>query len=171
MFTRDMVRMLPQDVGQKIRLSLGIAECSTTRNSASLQRGCCKTNVGRPSLRTAISRSYYGAFGVARRLLEPHIRFSTKDGSSHKEVQRAFSNCQSAMFKEMGRKLDELRIIRNDADYDADSSHVDDWKQARLEEGKAAKLIRELKDAFSSQNEANTLKEIRDGSRGILTLK
>jgi uncharacterized protein (UPF0332 family) len=122
--------------------------------------------------RTAISRCYYAAFGVAKRLLEPHVRFS-KGAKCHEELQRAFANCASPTLQVIGRKLDELRGIRNDADYDADCRDVDDWTRARLEESKASRLIKEIKDAFSPANEAATLKEIRDGAKksGAIQLK
>lgn len=72
--------------------------------------------------RSAISRAYYGAFNSARRWVEANIG-PVDNGSAHQRVWRAFSipaqataGARAAAVK-VGRLGDELRRLRNEADY------------------------------------------------------
>jgi uncharacterized protein (UPF0332 family) len=122
--------------------------------------------------RTAISRAYYAAFLLAKQYLEPYFGFE-KGAKSHEQVQQAFSNCAASTLKEIGRKLDDLRDVRDEADDDLACDRVNDWANARLEDGKSARVIKQLKDAFAAPNVQETLDEIRSwaGRSGALRLK
>lgn len=138
------------------------------RLAANMLRHKC----GAAESRTAISRAYYAAFLLARMFLEPHFGFE-KGAKAHEQVQRAFANCSTIALREIARKLDDLRDIRNEADYDLASEHVDSWNNARLEEAKSARLIKELKEAFAVSRVEATLTEIREwaSKSGALRVK
>jgi uncharacterized protein (UPF0332 family) len=72
-------------------------------------------------LRSAISRSYYGVFCIARNLLlKKTVYFSIED--SHKEVREHYNNAVTRKEKQIGTKLGRLWTERKSADYDADES-------------------------------------------------
>ncbi len=68
--------------------------------------------------RSAVSRAYYGAFHVARQLLED-LGFTVPQGDrAHAYLWLRLSNCGHVLVVEAGRSLNELRRRRNRADYD-----------------------------------------------------
>jgi uncharacterized protein (UPF0332 family) len=72
------------------------------------------------SLRSAISRAYYGAFCRARnhlRALSPHLVFPT-GAEIHGFVRDRFRSRPELMSKAIAAHLERLRDWRNDADYD-----------------------------------------------------
>ena len=69
------------------------------------------------ALRSAVSRAYYTAFHSAKSVLNANgIEISDRD-SSHKQVWDAFLNGKNLDWKAVGRKGDEIRVKRTDADY------------------------------------------------------
>jgi hypothetical protein len=126
------------------------------RLAAEMLQGRCSP----AQTRTAISRSYYAPFLIAKRDLGPHFFFE-KGAKAHEQVQQLFLSCGGPPLKAIGRKLDELRAVRNDADYDLADSYVDSRDNARLEEQKSARLIRELKLVFDPTNISVHLQEMR----------
>lgn len=72
-------------------------------------------------LRSAISRSYYGVFCIARSLLiDKTVYFSREE--PHKEVREHYNNAATRKEKQIGTKLSRLWTERKSADYDADES-------------------------------------------------
>ena len=69
------------------------------------------------TLRTAVSRAYYGAFLTARSVLEARIGRRIGPGAEHRRVQRELRDV--SLF--LGQELDRLRTARNSADYDLES--------------------------------------------------
>jgi uncharacterized protein (UPF0332 family) len=68
--------------------------------------------------RTAVSRAYYGAFHVARRLFAD-LRFSVpRADRAHQYLVFRLSNSGEAAVEQGGRDLETLRRLRNRADYD-----------------------------------------------------
>src|SRR4051812_26723610 len=70
-------------------------------------------------LRSAISRAYYALFCKARnhlRDVEQHRIPS--DSLAHHYVQAQFRNSRNKTRREIGRNLNRLRALRNQADYD-----------------------------------------------------
>lgn len=68
--------------------------------------------------RTAVSRAYYAAFHVARRLLAD-LRFTVpRADRAHQYLVFRLSNSGEASVEQAGRDLDTLRRLRNRADYD-----------------------------------------------------
>ncbi len=68
--------------------------------------------------RTGVSRAYYAAFHVARRLLAD-LRFTVpRADRAHQYLVFRLSNCGESSVEQAGRDLDTLRRLRNRADYD-----------------------------------------------------
>jgi uncharacterized protein (UPF0332 family) len=73
------------------------------------------------SIRTAISRLYYGVFGVVRRYLinvcqKYYLRKPC--GDVHRKVFNELNNSSDSTEREMANILNKLRAMRNRADYD-----------------------------------------------------
>lgn len=68
--------------------------------------------------RTAVSRAYYAAFHVARRLLSD-LKFTVpRADRAHQYLVYRLCNSGEAVVEQAGRDLDTLRRLRNRADYD-----------------------------------------------------
>jgi uncharacterized protein (UPF0332 family) len=75
-------------------------------------------NANSASYRTAVSRAYYGAFHLARAMLdEIGYRCQVRD-NEHLFAQRHFANCQQHEAREVGGSLANLHESRKEADYD-----------------------------------------------------
>lgn len=68
--------------------------------------------------RTAVSRAYYAAFHVARRLLADLNFIVPRADRAHQYLVFRLSNCGESVVEQAGRDLDTLRRLRNRADYD-----------------------------------------------------
>jgi uncharacterized protein (UPF0332 family) len=68
--------------------------------------------------RTAVSRAYYAAFHVARRLLADLSFTVPRADRAHQYLVYRLSNCGEAAGEQAGRDLETLRRLRNRADYD-----------------------------------------------------
>jgi uncharacterized protein (UPF0332 family) len=68
--------------------------------------------------RTTVSRAYYAAFHIARRLLAD-LKFTVpRADRAHQYLVFRLSNCGESAVEQVGRDLDTLRRLRNRADYD-----------------------------------------------------
>jgi hypothetical protein len=80
--------------------------------------------------RSAVSRAYYGAFNSARRWVEANV-MPIDHGSAHRQVWLAFrapvraTERTRADWIEVGELGDELRRLRNQADYLDDVPNLD----------------------------------------------
>lgn len=80
--------------------------------------------------RSAVSRAYYGAFNSARRWVEANVG-PIDNGSAHRRVWRAFRTTAHpaedarAAWMTVSRLGDELRRLRNQADYVDDMPDLD----------------------------------------------
>lgn len=70
--------------------------------------------------RSAISRAYYGAFGLAREVAVKEGLTLTYKAEDHKNVEKHFRRSSRKSRRQIGIELNRLRRIRNKADY-ADS--------------------------------------------------
>jgi uncharacterized protein (UPF0332 family) len=68
--------------------------------------------------RTAVSRAYYAAFHVARRLLTDLNFTVPRADRAHQYLVFRLSNSGEAAVEQAGRDLETLRRLRNRADYD-----------------------------------------------------
>lgn len=72
--------------------------------------------------RTAVSRAYYAVFHQSRRLLEQCGFAVPKADHAHAYLWLRLSNCGHTDVILVGIKLKELRSLRNQADYDLQTS-------------------------------------------------
>ncbi len=68
-------------------------------------------------LRTSVSRAYFGAFHVARQLIEEMGVRLPRDHQAHISVQRCLQQSGDDAVEKAGAKLGSLRSERKDADY------------------------------------------------------
>jgi uncharacterized protein (UPF0332 family) len=68
--------------------------------------------------RSAVSRGYYAAFRVARRLLVDLNFTIPRADRAHQYLVFRLSNCGESAIEQAGRDLETLRRLRNRADYD-----------------------------------------------------
>jgi uncharacterized protein (UPF0332 family) len=68
--------------------------------------------------RTAVSRAYYAAFHVARRLFADWSFIVPRADRAHQYVVFRLSNSGESAVEQAGRDLETLRRLRNRADYD-----------------------------------------------------
>jgi uncharacterized protein (UPF0332 family) len=68
--------------------------------------------------RTAIGRTYYAAFHVARHLLEELGFRVPKADRAHAYLSMRLNNCGDAPMQQAAADLHSLRSLRNQADYD-----------------------------------------------------
>jgi uncharacterized protein (UPF0332 family) len=76
------------------------------------------------SLRTAISRAYYAAFGVARHGARA-VRLTRRSAAEHGEIAAFYAKQYGQRGEEVAIVLGRLRNRRNAADYDDDLSGVE----------------------------------------------
>ena len=93
------------------------------------------------SLRSAVSRAYYAAFGKARAFLQAEGVSFVSDASDHALVWEAFRSSSDDVRYYIGVDGTGLRNSRNRADYDAEVSDI----QAR-----AQRAVRKAEDIFNS---------------------
>lgn len=97
--------------------------------------------------RIAISRSYYGAYCLARNFAVNVDGIKVPKGSgAHKAVQNHFRNDEDSIKKQISRNLYRLRKDRNDADYQD------------LCDGLDAKALKSIKRAESIKDKLQDLK-------------
>lgn len=72
--------------------------------------------------RSAISRAYYGVFCLCRdrAALKNYLPASPTDLPTHKKVIQTYRDSPHKKEKNLGRTLDELRRLRNRADYEGE---------------------------------------------------
>lgn len=81
-------------------------------------------STGEAERRTSVSRAYYGAFHMALAMLEScQIQIASGD-NPHKRLYQCLDNSGDNDLRLIADKLNTLRRIRNDADYDLLSSHL-----------------------------------------------
>ena len=68
--------------------------------------------------RTAVSRAYYAAFHVARRLFADLNFTVPRADRAHQYLVFRLSNSSESAVEQVGRDLETLRRLRNRADYD-----------------------------------------------------
>jgi uncharacterized protein (UPF0332 family) len=68
--------------------------------------------------RTAVSRAYYAAFHVARRVFADLNFTVPRADRAHQYLVFRLSNCGESAVEQSGRDLETLRRLRNRADYD-----------------------------------------------------
>jgi uncharacterized protein (UPF0332 family) len=85
------------------------------------------------SLRTAISRAYYAAFGMARRRVRS-VRATRQSAAEHGEVASFYATRYGELGEEVATVLGRLRYRRNAADYDDDLAGVENLCSLSIED-------------------------------------
>src|SRR5262245_49252200 len=81
------------------------------------------TGATEASLRTAVSRAYYGAFHIVKRFFDD---VGVKVSRDHGEYQRCLMQCAHPRAVLAGRYLNDLHTSRIKADYDLTNRDVSD---------------------------------------------
>lgn len=123
---------------------------------ARLATSLVQTPCGAAHSRTSISRAYYSTFLTAKTLLDPYFHLG-KTAEVHTVVQMLLSNSTSNIARELGRTLDDLRSMRNDADYDLRNGDVDSYHTARLQNKIAARATLDLRLLLDGSSTASGL--------------
>lgn len=94
-------------------------------------------------LRSAISRAYYGAFGLARETAVLRHQFQLQHtAQDHANLIRHFRQSSFKAIKQIGVNLDRLRRVRNRADYENQFRDLE--KQSWLALQRAQQIKRDL---------------------------
>lgn len=98
------------------------------------------------AMRTAISRFYYGFFGIVRRyLINVRHKFylSDSDVNVHGYVLNELKRSNDSTEQEMSKILNKLRIFRNHADYDEeyDKEFFDDFFEKEIQLNSAIDIV------------------------------
>ncbi len=95
------------------------------------------------SWRSAVSRAYYAAFHGARELLTA-LRFQVpRADRAHGYLWLRLQNCGNPHLEQIGRDLQELRRLRNEADYDLSRPFVRSFARSQLQTAEAIILALE----------------------------
>jgi uncharacterized protein (UPF0332 family) len=125
--------------------------------------------VGQPTevaWRTAVSRAYYGAFHVARRLLED-LRFGVPHADrAHGYLWLRLSNCGDPTVQRAGADLNRLRRLRNEADYDLGRPLTQ--ASARSQVQTAAAVVNTLDAARTEPTRTRITDEMKRYERDVL---
>jgi len=100
-----------------------------------------QTSLKEASLRTGISRAYYGVFCIARNYLERAVSVPKKE--VHKFVIEYYESSSNRTMNQIGADLDRLRKARNGADYE-NNFQVNEFK-AKVKYQLSQKILKNLK--------------------------
>lgn len=103
-------------------------------------------------VRTAVSRYYYGLFGVIRRYLinVKHKNYLRNGGSDvHRKIYNELRFSNDSTEKHISSILNKLRLIRNSADYD-DYLDVGEFNRFFLENKKDLDMVQDAIGYFKS---------------------
>ena len=103
-------------------------------------------------VRTAVSRYYYGLFGVIRRYLinVKHKNYLRNGGSDvHRKIYDELRFSNDSTEKHISSILNKLRLIRNSADYD-DYLDVGEFNRFFLENKKDLDMVQDAIGYFKS---------------------
>jgi uncharacterized protein (UPF0332 family) len=114
--------------------------------------------------RSAVSRAYYGAFHVARRLLEDVGVHLPKGEQVHAKATYCLQDYGEANAGEAADDLETLRNERNRADYDLDRT-VYQQRVAETEVKKAQQIVAALQQCRSGPNAADFRAKVQAQAR------
>jgi uncharacterized protein (UPF0332 family) len=118
------------------------------------------------SWRSAVSRAYYSAFHVARQLLE-QVGFAVpRADRAHSHLWLRLSNCGDPTIQLAGRELNNLRGLRNRADYEVDRPMSKD--EAAGQVGVAEKIIEYLETAKAEPMRSQIINAMKAYERDVL---
>jgi uncharacterized protein (UPF0332 family) len=94
--------------------------------------------------RSAISRAYYAAFHFAKAFLQEFEITVSTGPSGHGAVFRCLFNCGFATAQSAANMLDDLRRVRNHADYDLNLAGFESCDAAKFHVEQASKIKADL---------------------------
>ncbi|MBC6475923.1 MAG: HEPN domain-containing protein [Hormoscilla sp. GM102CHS1] len=83
-----------------------------------LARELAEKTTDEAKMRSAISRAYYAAFIKARNYLQEWEGLTIPTQNTHQYVIDQFRNSEEQVRKNIGNRLNRLRLYRNQSDYD-----------------------------------------------------
>ncbi len=114
--------------------------------------------------RTSLSRAYYGVFNHVSGVLFGGGISLPKSAGAHGKAHRYLLNSGVEEAEELAEELDNLRKVRNDADYDLTNPRIlPNRKNCSLYLLKAIQFIEQLDDIDS----ARLLRGIKDHMRAV----
>lgn len=116
--------------------------------------------------RTSVSRAYYGAFHVARQLIEQMGVRLPRNYEEHKKVLFCLQGCGDIDATTAGKWLESLRRERNIADYDLHESKYSHPEEAKYQVNRARRILETLercrsKSEFRSKVQTYALQVLR----------
>jgi uncharacterized protein (UPF0332 family) len=117
--------------------------------------------------RSAVSRAYYSAFHAARALLRRCGFHVPRDDKAHAYLRMRLTNGGHPDVEQAGIWLDDLRTVRNQADYaiDAPFDHTDAVDRVQ----RAADVVRLLDEAAALSSVRDQITQaMRDYERDVL---
>jgi hypothetical protein len=120
--------------------------------------------------RSAVSRSYYAAYHVAKTLIAEKCGVVlSKTADSHQTVQRCLMNSQQTQLRAAGSRLESLRLERNCADYNLADSRFEIPDTAGFDVESANRVFELIDAALSNPQEFQQV--IRVYASGVLKLQ
>jgi len=109
------------------------------------------------SLRTSVSRSYYGLFNSLAKFIQDNGYELPKAAEAHKITSRYLHNCGVSDMESIAGRLNDLRSERNHADYDMSHSGFESDQHAIFTFIKAKRAYNDFKQATSSGKKRNKI--------------
>jgi uncharacterized protein (UPF0332 family) len=120
---------------------------------------------GQAAWRSGISRAYYAAFHVARRLLEDIGFVVPRAERAHSYLWLRLTNCGDATVQRAASNLNSLRGQRNRADYDLQQPLKQTTAQAQVQ---VAEQIIQLLDSIVDPMRTQIRDEMKKYERDVL---
>ena len=115
--------------------------------------GFLAARAGAENCRTSISRSYYSLYLVVNLfMIENGIPIPKKKSECHEKVYNVLNNCGVDDLKNVAVILNELRVKRNEADYDMSLSETENPRTAQFYAERAKEAIATF-DAFCAKRQ------------------
>lgn len=111
-------------------------------------------------LRSAISRSYYAAFLVGSEALRAFGFRVPESPGAHEGLARRLSNCANSEVKLAGRKLQDLRARRLDADYRMSNTNVEKKANAKIIVEQSRQVIEALDTVWPNDEKEEIVSSI-----------
>lgn len=121
--------------------------------------------------RSCISRAYYGAFHVAREILDQDCGVVLPaNAECHVKLQQLLECSGYAPWREAGRKLNTLRSMRNKADYDLSHTASDQQRTAVFHLMTARDVVHQLQIDVASASRDAHIQEVRNKAATVFRL-
>jgi len=114
---------------------------------------------GEPTWRTSISRSYYGAMHTCREFFEQSLRVEVPEGpGQHRQIPTALGLLKIPEMTTAADKLDELRRMRQKADYELQNNTAGNQRLAM----QMVERARDVESAIAECSSRADLPQLRD---------